>query len=159
MSYRWNETSWFVIYLVSPSSFKLILETIGPKTEDLYKTLPCLVCGASASGIHFGAVTCEACKVRKRFSKESILSKRCLSRAFFVGRLKKMHLSDIIVLKIIIVSFSQHQKYPVEHVDFENVFKRECQWMVCYFYLSFEIFHFQFLASRIGRQSNLFKER
>jgi hypothetical protein len=63
MSSRWNETSWFVIFF-SPSSFKLILESIGPKTEDLYKKLPCLVCGASASGIHFGAVTCEACKVR-----------------------------------------------------------------------------------------------
>ena len=24
---------------------------------------PCKVCGAKASGIHFGAVTCEACKV------------------------------------------------------------------------------------------------
>jgi hypothetical protein len=43
--------------------FIQFLESIGPKTEDLYKKLPCLVCGASASGIHFGAVTCEACKV------------------------------------------------------------------------------------------------
>jgi hypothetical protein len=52
------------------SSFKFILESIGPKTEDLYKKLPCLVCGASASGIHFGAVTCEACKVRRDFAKK-----------------------------------------------------------------------------------------
>ncbi|CAF1274475.1 unnamed protein product [Adineta ricciae] len=37
-------------------------ESMGPKTEDLYRKLPCLVCGGSASGIHFGAVTCEACK-------------------------------------------------------------------------------------------------
>ena len=43
---------------------RIFLESVGPKTEDLYKKLPCLVCGASASGIHFGAVTCEACKVR-----------------------------------------------------------------------------------------------
>ena len=43
---------------------KMLLESAGPKTEDLYRKLPCLVCGASASGIHFGAVTCEACKVR-----------------------------------------------------------------------------------------------
>ena len=42
----------------------IIVESLGPKTEDLYKKLPCLVCGGSASGIHFGAVTCEACKVR-----------------------------------------------------------------------------------------------
>ena len=26
---------------------------------------PCEVCGAKASGIHFGAITCEACKVRR----------------------------------------------------------------------------------------------
>ncbi len=44
--------------------WKYLIESVGPKTEDLYKKLPCLVCGASASGIHFGAVTCEACKVR-----------------------------------------------------------------------------------------------
>ncbi len=25
---------------------------------------PCEVCGAKSSGIHFGAITCEACKVR-----------------------------------------------------------------------------------------------
>ncbi|CAF3222891.1 unnamed protein product [Rotaria socialis] len=37
-------------------------ESVGSKTEDLYKKLPCLICNASASGIHFGAVTCEACK-------------------------------------------------------------------------------------------------
>ena len=45
--------------------FQILIESVGPKTEDLYKKLPCLVCGASASGIHFGAVTCEACKVRE----------------------------------------------------------------------------------------------
>jgi hypothetical protein len=53
-------SSFFLLLLL----IEIILESVGPKTEDLYKTLPCLVCGASASGIHFGAVTCEACKVR-----------------------------------------------------------------------------------------------
>ena len=28
------------------------------------KLRPCEVCGAKASGIHFGAITCEACKVK-----------------------------------------------------------------------------------------------
>ena len=28
------------------------------------KLRPCKVCGAKASGIHFGAITCEACKVK-----------------------------------------------------------------------------------------------
>ncbi|CAF1014202.1 unnamed protein product [Didymodactylos carnosus] len=32
------------------------------KTEDLYKTLPCIICSSSSSGLHFGAITCEACK-------------------------------------------------------------------------------------------------
>ena len=45
-------------------SENLFVEAIGSKTEDLYKNLPCLVCGGFATGIHFGAVTCEACKVR-----------------------------------------------------------------------------------------------
>ena len=26
---------------------------------------PCLVCGDKATGVHFGAITCEACKVRR----------------------------------------------------------------------------------------------
>ena len=60
----WNETSWFVYLRFLLFVKILILESVGPKTEDLYKKLPCLVCGAAASGIHFGAVTCEACKVR-----------------------------------------------------------------------------------------------
>lgn len=42
---------------------KIIEESMESKTEDLYKNLPCVICNASASGIHFGAVTCEACKV------------------------------------------------------------------------------------------------
>ena len=47
-------------------------ESVGSKTEDLYKKLPCLICNASASGIHFGAVTCEACKVRKQQTNEGV---------------------------------------------------------------------------------------
>jgi hypothetical protein len=55
----------FLLFSVFELFMKIIVESVGPKTEDLYKKLPCLVCGASASGIHFGAVTCEACKVRR----------------------------------------------------------------------------------------------
>ena len=36
------------------------------KIEKISQPLPpCLVCGDSSSGIHFGAITCEACKVRQ----------------------------------------------------------------------------------------------
>jgi hypothetical protein len=66
MSFGWNETSWYIYFILYLLLFiSIIVESTGPKTEDLYKKLPCLVCGASASGIHFGAVTCEACKVRR----------------------------------------------------------------------------------------------
>ncbi|KAL7676680.1 hypothetical protein ACOME3_002928 [Neoechinorhynchus agilis] len=33
-----------------------------PTVIDLFKQISCSVCGASSSGIHFGAITCEGCK-------------------------------------------------------------------------------------------------
>jgi hypothetical protein len=67
-----------------PLFIRIILESVGPKTEDLYKKLPCLVCGASASGIHFGAVTCEACKVRrKQYSKRKDSFNEIIFQGFF----------------------------------------------------------------------------
>lgn len=31
--------------------------------------IPCRVCSAPSSGFHFGALTCEGCKVRAAYSK------------------------------------------------------------------------------------------
>ena len=43
--------------------------------EDLLP--PCKVCGDKASGFHFGAVSCEACKVRK-MNTVVLCSRTCL---------------------------------------------------------------------------------
>lgn len=67
-----NETSWFArCFFPFPFSSISLIEPNGSRSGDLYKKLPCLVCGASASGIHFGAVTCEACKVREAFETKT----------------------------------------------------------------------------------------
>jgi hypothetical protein len=86
MYFCWNETSWYIFLFIFDNFSKIILESVGPKTEDLYKKLPCLVCGASASGIHFGAVTCEACKVRIDIKRENFFIEINLSRVFFVDQ-------------------------------------------------------------------------
>ncbi len=35
----------------------------NPTVAELFKAFPCYVCKAPSSGVHFGAVTCEGCKV------------------------------------------------------------------------------------------------
>ncbi len=47
---------------------------------------PCQVCGEQSSGLHCGAITCEACKVRKKI--EIFISKNCIVfRNFFFDQL------------------------------------------------------------------------
>ena len=59
------------------------------KTEDLYKKLPGLLCGASAPGIHFGAVTCETCKVRDDLSDFCLKGWSRVSKGFFRRSIKE----------------------------------------------------------------------
>lgn len=85
-------------------SFRSLEETVGNRTEDLYKKLPCLVCGASASGIHFGAVTCEACKVSQLSEHSSSFKDRTsfhVARVSFVDLFEKMLLIVINAWKTI----------------------------------------------------------
>lgn len=37
------------------------------KGDEAHLLPPCRICGEKASGFHYGANTCEACKVRMRF--------------------------------------------------------------------------------------------
>jgi len=56
--------------------------TSGPQSEMVTDPLaillearfePCQVCGEQSSGLHCGAITCEACKARKRtFSRQFV---------------------------------------------------------------------------------------
>ncbi|CAF4187630.1 unnamed protein product, partial [Adineta steineri] len=103
---------------------ELFVETVGPKTEDLYKKLPCLVCSASASGIHFGAVTCEACKGFYRRSIKENAAERYLC---------------------------------VENNNCEILAPSKLSCRACRFKKCIH-FGMSMKASRIGRQSNLFKE-
>ncbi|CAF3771316.1 unnamed protein product, partial [Adineta steineri] len=99
-------------------------ETVGPKTEDLYKKLPCLVCSASASGIHFGAVTCEACKgfFRRSIKENAPERYRCA------------------------------ENNNCEILSTSKITCRACRFKKCV------DAGMSMNASRIGRQSNLFKE-
>ncbi|UJR29923.1 hypothetical protein I4U23_017470 [Adineta vaga] len=99
-------------------------ESIGPKTEDLYKKLPCLVCSGSASGIHFGAVTCEACKgfFRRSIKENAPERYRC----------------------------AENNNCEIRSTS--KITCRACRFRKCIQAgMSMD-------ASRIGRQSNLFKE-
>ena len=106
---------------------------MGPKTEDLYRKLPCLVCGASASGIHFGAVTCEACKVSELRMQGSSVERRdrlIRSRASSVDRSRRTLRNATIAPRTIIVKSSRRRRSRVDRADFRNVYKLECRWMV-----------------------------
>jgi|APCry1669190327_1035288.scaffolds.fasta_scaffold260415_1 hypothetical protein len=35
----------------------------APSQAVAFKKIPCSVCGDSSSGLHFGVITCEGCKV------------------------------------------------------------------------------------------------
>ena len=35
----------------------------SPTVAEIFKGFPCCVCKAPSSGVHFGAITCEGCKV------------------------------------------------------------------------------------------------
>ncbi|CAF3834547.1 unnamed protein product [Rotaria sordida] len=99
-------------------------ETIESKIEDLYKKLPCVICNASASGIHFGAVTCEACKgFFRRSIKENALERyHCI------------------------------ENNNCEIISTSKITCRACRFRKCI------QTGMSMNASRIGRQSNLFKE-
>ncbi|CAF2727622.1 unnamed protein product [Rotaria sp. Silwood2] len=99
-------------------------ETIASKTEDLYRRLPCLICNASASGIHFGAVTCEACK---GFFRRSIKE----------NAPERYHCTEN------------------NNCEISTASKITCR--ACRFRKCIEA-GMSMNASRIGRQSNLFKE-
>ncbi|CAF4005300.1 unnamed protein product [Rotaria sordida] len=99
-------------------------ETIESKIEDLYKKLPCVICNASASGIHFGAVTCEACK------------------GFFRRSIKENALE---------------QYHCIENNNCEIISTSKITCRACRFRKCIQT-GMSMNASRIGRQSNLFKE-
>lgn len=40
-----------------------VTSPVTSETDDGHKLPPCRVCGGRASGFHYGANTCEACKV------------------------------------------------------------------------------------------------
>ncbi|CAF4442586.1 unnamed protein product [Rotaria sp. Silwood2] len=107
----------------------VVQESIGSKAEDLYKKLPCLICNASASGIHFGVVTCEACK------------------GFFRRSIKEN---------------APERYYCVENNNCEIISTSKITCRACRFRKCIEagmsMNGQSYKSSRIGRQSNLFKE-
>ena len=71
------------------SSSDLIHGTRAEVTDPLSILLearfePCQVCGEQSSGLHCGAITCEACKVSCRWSIFSIVSCYLLVKKFFL---------------------------------------------------------------------------
>ncbi len=57
-------------------------ECPNPKTEEIFKDIPCAVCQSASSGIHFGATTCEGCKgfFRRMIKERSPDDYKCLEQ-------------------------------------------------------------------------------
>lgn len=48
-----------VVFFLFYYIMKYLVESSNPKIEDIFREIPCAVCQAASSGIHFGATTCE----------------------------------------------------------------------------------------------------
>lgn len=61
----------------------------APNQTVEFKKIPCTVCGDSSSGLHFGVITCEGCKVIQHFTtkNQTILIKN-LFKGFFSSKCK-----------------------------------------------------------------------
>ena len=70
----WHDITWYIFITLKNILKNIIIKlykkifldnSANPTVAELFKGIPCSVCTAASSGYHFGAVTCEGCKVKK----------------------------------------------------------------------------------------------
>ena len=60
---KYPNSQWFYFYLIF--LFLIKENPNSPTVAEIFKGFPCCVCKAPSSGVHFGAITCEGCKVTR----------------------------------------------------------------------------------------------